>query len=81
MSRIADFGALQICLNLLSELETGIEARGFADEHDIPVLSRLYGRCDVKHCESSLCKWYLEYSIMASVPDDVRKQRGYFLSL
>ncbi len=73
---IANPQVLQGCLNLLRELKGDIKVRGFVPEEDNVILTKLYGRDEEENWQHALSGSYLQWSSIAAVPEEERKQNG-----
>lgn len=70
--------ALQACLDMLRELTEGIEANGFNDEVDKPILTKLYGENDEgENWKKTLFSSYLGWLDTSICSEEERKQNGY----
>ncbi len=73
---IANPEVLEGCLELLKDLRTHIEARGFAPESDKVTLTKLYGRHDEENWQHPLFHSYLLWTRCAAFPEEQRKEKG-----
>lgn len=73
---IANPQVLQGYLSLLRELNEDIKARGFVPEEDNVILIKLYGRNDEENWQHTLSSSYLQWSRVATVSEEERKQNG-----
>ncbi len=76
MRWIANPQVLQGCLNLLRELKEGIKVCGFVPEEDNVILIKLYGRNEEENWQHALSSSYLQWSRVAAVSEEERKQNG-----
>jgi len=67
---------LQACVNLLNELKEDIKVRGFVPEEDNVILTKLYGRDEEQNWQHALLSSYLQWSRVAAVSEEERKQNG-----
>jgi len=68
---------LERCIEILLELQQGINANGFAEMHDKLLLNKIYGAPDVSHLRQTLQHEYLNLFATAVLTEEQRLQGGY----